>query len=179
MTQPTFLLSPIKPAIPARGGAIDVMVRLQAPEQPEGSKAKVTPKRLSLVVDRSGSMDGQPLHEALKCVGHIAARMTADDRVSIVVYDDKVDVLVPQGPVSSPDAINRLLSTVRSGGSTDLFAGWQAGAVRPPPFVFAAGRAAGVGWGFTPPSPPPRLTPCRASHIRSRRACCRSPLSAG
>lgn len=128
MTQPTFLLSPIKPAIPARGGAIDVMVRLQAPEQPEGSKAKVTPKRLSLVVDRSGSMDGQPLHEALKCVGHIAARMTADDRVSIVVYDDKVDVLVPQGPVSSPDAINRLLSTVRSGGSTDLFAGWQAGA---------------------------------------------------
>ena len=77
MTQPTFLLSPIKPAIPAQGGAIDVMVRLQAPDQPEGSKAKVTPKRLSLVVDRSGSMDGQPLQEALRCVGHIAARMTA------------------------------------------------------------------------------------------------------
>lgn len=128
MTQPTFLLSPIKPAIPAQGGAIDVMVRLQAPDQPEGSKAKVTPKRLSLVVDRSGSMDGQPLQEALKCVGHIAARMTASDRVSIVVYDDKVNVLVPLGPVSSPDAINRLLSTVRSGGSTDLFGGWEAGA---------------------------------------------------
>ena len=75
MTQiirPTILLSPLKPAIPAQGGAIDIMVRVQGPEQPESDKTKVTPKRLSLVVDRSGSMSGQPLHEALKCVQHIA-----------------------------------------------------------------------------------------------------------
>jgi Ca-activated chloride channel family protein len=68
MTQPTILLSPLKPAIPAQGGAIDIMIRVQGPDQPQASKDKVTPKRLSLVVDRSGSMSGQPLHEALKCV---------------------------------------------------------------------------------------------------------------
>ena len=59
-TQPNILLSPLKPAIPAQGGAIDIMVRVQGPEQLEDDKAKVTPKRLSLVVDRSGSMDGHP-----------------------------------------------------------------------------------------------------------------------
>lgn len=128
MTQPIFLLSPLKSAIPAQGGAIDVMVRLQAPDQPEGSKARITPKRLSLVVDRSGSMSGQPLHEALKCVGHIAACMTPQDRISVVVYDDTVNVLMPLGPVASPGAINQLLSTVDSGGSTNLFGGWEAGA---------------------------------------------------
>jgi hypothetical protein len=64
MTTPTILLSPLKSAIPAQGGAIDIMVRVQGPEQPEGDKAKVTPKRLSLVVDRSGSMSGQPLHRS-------------------------------------------------------------------------------------------------------------------
>lgn len=128
MTQPTFLLSPLKTAIPAQGGAIDVMVRVQAPDQPDGSKARITPKRLSLVVDRSGSMSGQPLYEALKCVGHIAACMTPLDRISVVVYDDTINVLMPLGTVTSPGAINQLLSTVDSGGSTNLFGGWEAGA---------------------------------------------------
>ena len=127
MTQPTILLSPLKLAIPAQGGAIDVMVRVQGPEQPESSKSKITPKRLSLVVDRSGSMGGQPLHEALKCVEHIASCMTVDDRISVVVYDDHVNVLMPLGPVSSQEAIKRLLSTVEDGGSTNLFGGWEEG----------------------------------------------------
>ena len=131
MTQiirPTILLSPLKPAIPAQGGAIDIMVRVQGPEQPESDKTKVTPKRLSLVVDRSGSMSGQPLHEALKCVQHIAGCMTPQDRISVVVYDDNVNVLMPLGPVTSPDAMKRLLATVDSGGSTNLFGGWEDGA---------------------------------------------------
>jgi Ca-activated chloride channel family protein len=127
-TLPNILLSPVKPAIPAQGGAIDIMVRVQGPEQPEGDKAKVTPKRLSLVVDRSGSMSGQPLHEALKCVEHIASCMTAQDRMSVVVYDDNVKVLMPLGPVTSTDAIKRLLANVDSGGSTNLFGGWEDGA---------------------------------------------------
>jgi Ca-activated chloride channel family protein len=128
MTQPTILLSPLKPAIPAQGGAIDIMVRVQGPDQPDANKTNVTPKRLSLVVDRSGSMSGQPLHEALKCVEHIASCMTTDDRISVVVYDDKVNVLMPLGPVTSREAMKRLLSTVEEGGSTNLFGGWEDGA---------------------------------------------------
>ena len=127
-TQPNILLSPLKPAIPAHGGAIDIMVRVQGPEQPNADKVKVTPKRLSLVVDRSGSMDGQPLHEALKCVQHIAGCMSSQDRISVVVYDDSVNVLMSLGPVTSPDAMKRLLATVDSGGSTNLFGGWEDGA---------------------------------------------------
>ena len=128
MTQPNILLSPLKSAVPLQGGAIDIMVRVQGPEQPEGNKLTVIPKRLSLVVDRSGSMSGQPLHEALKCVEHIAGCMTPQDRISVVVYDDSVDVLMPLGPVTSQEAMKRLLATVQDGGSTNLFGGWEAGA---------------------------------------------------
>ena len=129
--QPTVILSPIKSAVPAQGGAIEVMVRVQAPDQPvrpEGAKAKITQKRLALVVDRSGSMDGQPLVEALKCVEHIANSMTPQDQMSVVVYDHDVDVLLPLASMQSSDAVKRAIAGVQSGGSTNLFGGWEQGA---------------------------------------------------
>jgi Ca-activated chloride channel family protein len=128
MSQATVLLSPVKPAVSAQGGVLEVLVRVQAPEQPPEAKARLTPKRLALVVDRSGSMDGQPLAQALRCVTHIADSMTATDSLSVVVYDDQIDVLLPLAPMKSPAQVRQLLVNVHSGGSTDLFAGWAAGA---------------------------------------------------
>jgi Ca-activated chloride channel family protein len=128
MTQPTILFSPLTSAISADGGVLDVLVRVQAPDQPEQDKVAVTPKRLALVVDRSGSMDGQPLTEALRCVTHIADCLTPVDQLSVVVYDDKVNVLLPLAPMQSPTVVRQLVANIQSGGSTDLFGGWEAGA---------------------------------------------------
>jgi Ca-activated chloride channel homolog len=128
MTQPAVLLSPRKSAVPADGGTVEVLLRVQAPDQSIEFKTKVTPKRLALVVDRSGSMDGQPLTEALRCVEHIANCLTPADQLSVVVYDSRVDVLVPLSPVQSPEAICRAIAQVQSGGNTNLFGGWEAGA---------------------------------------------------
>ena len=47
MVQPTILLSPSKAAIPAAGGVLEVLVRVQAPDQPGESQHKVAPKRLA------------------------------------------------------------------------------------------------------------------------------------
>ena len=128
MVQPTNLLTPSRSAIPAAGGVLEVLVRVQAPDQPGENQHKVTPKRLALVVDRSGSMDGQPLTEALKCVLHIAERMTTADQMAVVVYDDKVDTLVAMAPMRSAADIGQAIAQVTSGGCTDLFAGWEEGA---------------------------------------------------
>ena len=128
MVQPTILLTPSKSAISAVGGVLEVLVRVQAPDQPGESQHKVTPKRLALVVDRSGSMDGQPLIEALKCVTHIADRMTTIDQMALVIYDDTVNTLVPLTPMVSAQVIHQAVAHVESGGCTDLFAGWEGGA---------------------------------------------------
>ena len=128
MTQPSILFSPRKSAISAQGGVLDVLVRVQAPDQPAQTKATVAPKRLALVVDRSGSMDGEPLTEALRCVTHIADCLTPADQLSVVVYDDKVNVLLPLAPMKSPAQVRHLVENIQSGGSTDLFGGWEAGA---------------------------------------------------
>ena len=94
MQTPTIILSPQKPAVSAAGGHLDVLVRVQAPDLPENQITNHTPKRLSVVVDRSASMSGKPLNEALRCVMHIAKHLTPKDQMSLVVYDDEVDVLV-------------------------------------------------------------------------------------
>ena len=128
MPKPTIILSPNKTAIPAQGGHLDVLVRLQAPDLNDDHPSKHTPKRLSLVVDRSGSMSGRPLTEALRCVVHIAKHLTPQDQLSLVVYDDEIDVLLPLQDVTSMHAIEQAVAQVVDGGSTNLFGGWLAGA---------------------------------------------------
>ena len=128
MEQPTMIVSPLKAAIPAQGGHLDLLVRVQAPDLPTDKIVEHTPKRLALVVDRSGSMQGKPLREALRCVMHIASHLTPKDQLSFVVYDDQVEVMVPLSEVSSISAIQQAVDMVHSGGSTDLFNGWLRGA---------------------------------------------------
>ena len=127
MTQPTIVLSPRKPVISAQGGVLEVLVRVQAPDQPESAKSTVRAKRLALVVDRSGSMSGEPLTEAMRCVTHIANCMTSADQLAVVVYDDQVNVLMPLTSVNSPEVVRMAIANVESGGCTDLFAGWEEG----------------------------------------------------
>lgn len=128
MEQPTIIVSPLKAAIPAQGGHLDLLVRVQAPDLPTDKALEHTPNRLALVVDRSGSMSGKPLHEALRCVMHIATHLTHKDQLSLVVYDDHAEVMVPLSDVSSVSAIQHAVDMVHSGGSTDLFSGWLKGA---------------------------------------------------
>ncbi len=128
MTQPTIVFSPLQAGVPAEGGALEVLVRVQAPDRPADLEVTHLPKRLALVVDRSGSMNGQPLQEALRCVEHIASHLTPQDAMALVVYDDKVDTLLPLQPMRSADAVAKAIAGVQAGGMTDLHGGWLAGA---------------------------------------------------
>jgi Ca-activated chloride channel family protein len=121
--------SPLRAGVSSAGGALEVMVRVQAPAQPAGDAATPRPPlRLALVVDRSGSMDGAPLREALRCVNHLVGCLQRTDAVAVVLYDHDVQVPVPLQPAALPDAIRAALAGVQSGGNTALFDGWQAGA---------------------------------------------------
>ncbi|WP_414514773.1 vWA domain-containing protein [Nostoc sp. PCC 9305] len=82
---------------------------------------------LSLVIDRSGSMAGAPLHHALKAAESVVDRLEPDDILSVVVYDDEVDSVVPPQAVTNKAALKNSIRKVRAGGITNLSGGWLKG----------------------------------------------------
>ncbi|NET47968.1 MAG: HDIG domain-containing protein [Merismopedia sp. SIO2A8] len=82
---------------------------------------------LSLVIDRSGSMAGDPLHHALKAAESVVDQLDPSDTLSVVVYDDSVDTPVVPGPVENKSALKHSIQRIRAGGITNLSGGWLKG----------------------------------------------------
>ena len=68
-----------------------LLVRVEAPRAT--SERDRPPVNLAIVLDRSGSMSGPKLHVAKAAVEEAIGRLKPDDRFSVVVYDDVVDVV--------------------------------------------------------------------------------------
>ena len=105
-----------------------VLVDFVAPEAPR--RANRLPVNVALILDRSGSMSGARKFELAREAVEQALRMLRpEDRFSLVVYDDTVDILA-RSRRATPDAKRRALeslATVEPRGSTDLCAGWMRG----------------------------------------------------
>jgi Ca-activated chloride channel family protein len=81
---------------------------------------------VSLVLDRSGSMHGEPLEAAREAAERFLGFLSPEDRVSLVSFDDNVVTEFGPGAGSDPDArlaVRRLMP----GGSTNLSGGWLQG----------------------------------------------------
>ncbi len=87
------------------------------------------PVNLAIVLDRSGSMSGAKLDVAKRAVEEAIARLEPEDRFSVVVYDDVVDMVI-ESTAASPEArrgaVDRL-RTIEARGSTNLADGWLRG----------------------------------------------------
>ena len=127
-TEPQVLITPLKPAlIQGMAQKLPVLIRIQAPDLEPSNKVERKPYHLSLVIDRSGSMSGEPMHEAVRCAKYIVDQLDAGDLASIVVFDDRVKVMAETAPVSDRKHLHSALAKIRSGGSTNLHGGWQSG----------------------------------------------------
>ena len=91
-------------------------------------KARRTPANIAIVIDRSGSMQGDKIKQAKEAARMAVGRLDGNDIVSIVAYDDTVSVLVPATKASDRESILAGIDRIEAGGSTALFAGVSKGA---------------------------------------------------
>ncbi|MEH2026111.1 vWA domain-containing protein [Nostoc sp.] len=101
----------------------NILLRFRA----EVAKSPRRNLNLSLVIDRSGSMAGAPLHHALKAAESVVDQLEPYDILSVVVYDDEVDSVVPPQAVTNKAALKNSIRKVRAGGITNLSGGWLKG----------------------------------------------------
>ncbi|HSN53096.1 MAG TPA: VWA domain-containing protein [Candidatus Sulfomarinibacteraceae bacterium] len=114
-----------RPLIPA-GGSQTVYLKVGLEVAADaGFRA---PVNVAVVIDRSGSMQGEKLARAKEAAAVAVSRLRPDDIVSVIAYDDTVRVLLPATRVADRRAVLAAIEALEAGGSTALFAGVSHGA---------------------------------------------------
>lgn len=85
------------------------------------------PLNISIVLDRSGSMAGEKMDFAKKAANGIIDRLSPDDYVSVVIYDEFIDVIQTATPVKYKDSIKARIAKIKPRGSTNLWGGSERG----------------------------------------------------
>ncbi len=94
-----------------------------APEQPRRSSR--APLNLALILDRSGSMQGDKLRYVQQAAAHVLDLLDERDRVAVVAYDDQVMLIAKSEPITEHNRaeFKRKINELRPGGWTDLSGG--------------------------------------------------------
>jgi Ca-activated chloride channel family protein len=100
---------------------------IAAPEAPR--RESRAPLNLALILDRSGSMQGDKLRFVQQAARHVLDMLDERDRVAVVAYDDQVSLIAPSSPMTAParEDLKRRIDELRPGGYTDLSGGWLEG----------------------------------------------------
>lgn len=88
---------------------------------------KRLPLNIALVLDRSGSMSGEKLAYCKKAAQFVIDNLDASDRVSIVIYESGVRVLLPATQVANKEQIKRMIDGVQVAGGTCMSCGMLSG----------------------------------------------------
>ncbi len=82
-----------------------------------------TPLNLCLVIDRSGSMEGPPLEYVKQACSHVVDLLGPNDILSIVTFEETVDVLMAPQRVTNKQPIKDGIARLMPGNTTNLYDG--------------------------------------------------------
>lgn len=140
-----LLLVPLATAGPARADQVKLNVALGHPvlradtKQLTYLKVGLTgfrleretdraPVNLAIVIDTSGSMQGEKIEKAREAAIMAIRRLTRRDIVSVVEYSDTVRVIVPATKLTDTEAVCAAIRRLQATSGTALFAGLSKGA---------------------------------------------------
>ena len=82
-----------------------------------------TGRKLVLVVDRSGSMQGKPMAQAIRAIEACLGGLAEDDRFGLIAFDDKVETFrhtLAAGTIPEREAARKFLAGIDARGGTEL-----------------------------------------------------------
>ena len=106
---------------------VTLMLDLTAPQNP--MHATRPGQAVQIVLDRSGSMQGEPLDAAKGSLLKLIERLAPQDSFGLVAFDDTALVIAPMRTMAEHDihALRRAIADMYTGGSTDISAGYLLG----------------------------------------------------
>jgi Ca-activated chloride channel family protein len=91
-------------------------------------KENVASVNVGLVIDKSGSMQGEKIRRAKDAAVMAVERLRNSDILSVVTYDHHAEVLLPATKAQDNETIINAINKITAGGQTALFDGVEKGA---------------------------------------------------
>jgi Ca-activated chloride channel homolog len=85
------------------------------------------PLNLSLVLDKSGSMQGKKIANLREAAKLVVDRLGSQDTISIIAFSDKKYLIAPSQPVTDKVELMRQIDRIRDGGGTAISGGMKMG----------------------------------------------------
>jgi len=89
---------------------------------------QVAPINVALVIDKSGSMQGEKIRRAKDAAQMAVDRLRKNDIIALVTYNHHAETLLPATLVQNKEMIKTAINKLTAGGSTALFDGVEKGA---------------------------------------------------
>jgi Ca-activated chloride channel family protein len=115
-----------KGALPVTGAeqAVYALVDIKAVSS---GQSRTMPANFGLVLDRSGSMDGEKMKNLKEAAGYVVDHLNENDLVSVTVFDDQVKTIIPNQPLTDREEVKSRLESVIPRGGTQISDGLKAG----------------------------------------------------
>lgn len=109
---------PESSALLATGGVAHLLVEFRASGTSAGRRL---PLCLALIIDRSGSMEGDPLAYVKQAASQLVDLLGPEDLLTIITFEDAVEVVMPLRRVVNKELIKQHIARIIAGRTTNLY----------------------------------------------------------
>src|SRR5260370_3736152 len=108
--------------MPVHGGRQVAYVLVEARPTEKMAQLRM-PLNFALVLDHSGSMKGAKLRSVKEAVKMVIGRVEPTDYVSVVIFDDRSQVIIPSMPANDKPGMKAAIDQIRDAGGTTMSLG--------------------------------------------------------